>query len=93
MPAVSRITASIKASMRSVDTGTKKRHSSATISAIGSTELSDSRSFSASIVLTRIASPLFKCIRPFAPETGKGYAEQDEKREEYAWIVPDILEY
>ena len=57
MPAISSSTAMTKASMRSVLTGTKKRHRSATMSAIGATDATDSRSFSAKTVLTRMNYP------------------------------------
>ena len=51
MPTMSSMVPSRKASMRSVVTGTKPRHSTATMSAIGSTEETDSLSFSRRIVL------------------------------------------
>lgn len=51
MPTMSMMVPSRKASMRSVVTGTKLRHMSATMTAIGSTEEMDSFIFSLSIVL------------------------------------------
>lgn len=91
MPIIRKNTAIIKASMRSVDIGTKKRHSSATISAIGATEAIDSRSFSPSMVFICIAYPLRFQIFAVHPEAGQAYAEQDEECEKYAWIEPYIL--